>query len=86
MTEAPQERMMKRSVVVAEHRTSVSLENIYWEVLQEAAEVRAISVNNLVTEIDQHRSCSLSGAIRLYVLAVARAEAEGRRIPKASQL
>jgi len=86
MTEEPQERMKKRSVMVANHRTSVSLENAYWDALREAATTRAISVNDLVGEIDQHRYNSLSGAIRIYVLAVARATATGRAIPKASKL
>ncbi len=86
MTNGPPDRMKKRSVVVANHRTSVSLENVFWDALRDAADARTISVNDLVTEIDKHRSNSLSGAIRLYVLAVARASATGRAIPKASQL
>ena len=51
MTELPPDRMKKRSVVVANHRTSVSLENVYWDALFEAADLRALSVNELVTEI-----------------------------------
>ncbi len=58
----------KRSVVVAGHRTSVSLEPIFWEQLRALAAQRRISVNELVTEIDQQRAGSLSSAIRVFVL------------------
>jgi len=58
----------KRSVVVAGHRTSVSLENVFWDHLRKMARERRISVNELVTEIDHSRDGSLSSAIRVYVL------------------
>jgi predicted DNA-binding ribbon-helix-helix protein len=58
----------KRSVVVAGHRTSVSLENIFWDHLRRIARVRRMSVNELVTEIDRGRNGSLSSAIRVFVL------------------
>ncbi len=79
MTEQPHEEMLKRSVVVAGHRTSVSLENVFWDALLEAATERKVSINDLVTEIDKDRIRSLSGAIRMFVLAVARARAAGHR-------
>lgn len=58
----------KRSVVVAQHRTSVSLENIFWDHLRKAAKSRRISVNELVTQIDQARDGNLSSAIRVFIL------------------
>jgi len=58
----------KRSVVVAGHRTSVSLENVFWDHLRKIAHERGIPVNELVTEIDRLRDGSLSSAIRVYVL------------------
>ena len=58
----------KRSVVVAGHRTSVSLENVFWDHLRKIAKARRISVNELVTEIDQSRDGSLSSAIRVFIL------------------
>ncbi len=63
-----QSRIRKRSVVIAGHRTSVSLENIFWEQLRLAAIARGVSVNHLVTEIDTRRSGNLSSAIRTFVL------------------
>ena len=63
-----QSEIRKRSVVIAGHRTSVSLENIFWEALRSTANERGISVNQLVTEIDAKRSGNLSSAIRTFVL------------------
>ena len=62
----------KRSVVVAGHRTSVSLEPIFWDQLRDIAAQRRISVNELVTLIDQQRNGSLSSAIRVFVLETVR--------------
>ncbi len=58
----------KRSVVVAGHRTSVSLEPVFWDQLRASASQQRVSVNELVTKIDQQRTGSLSSAIRVFVL------------------
>lgn len=58
----------KRSVVLAGHRTSVSLENAFWEALRDMAVEAGISVNALVSRIDAERSGNLSSAIRTHVL------------------
>ncbi|NKB55922.1 MAG: aryl-sulfate sulfotransferase [Alphaproteobacteria bacterium] len=60
--------MRKRSVVIAGHRTSVSLENAFWNALKTIATARGLTVNQMVTEIDSRRSGNLSSAIRLFVL------------------
>ena len=60
--------MKKRSVLIAGHPTSVSLEEEFWEVLKEIAQERAISINALVEEIDSTRRGNLSSAIRIHVL------------------
>ena len=60
--------MRKRSVVIAGHRTSVSLETAFWSGLKEIAETRGISVNRLVETIDAARGTNLSSAIRVFVL------------------
>ena len=67
-TLAHQSANKKRSVVVAGHRTSVSLENVFWDHLRMMAKARRVSVNELVTEIDQSRDGSLSSAIRVFIL------------------
>jgi predicted DNA-binding ribbon-helix-helix protein len=66
----------KRSVTIAGHRTSVSLEDAFWDALGEICRDRGRSLNALITEIDRDRVTetdrdgggSLSGAIRVYVL------------------
>lgn len=67
--------MRKRSVVIAGHRTSVSLENAFWGELKALASERGITVNQLVTEIDRDRDGNLSSAIRVFVLLSLRANA-----------
>ncbi len=62
------EAMRKRSVVIAGHRTSVSLETAFWLGLKEIADRRGISVNRLVETIDAARATNLSSAIRVFVL------------------
>ena len=64
----------KRSLTIARHRTSVTLEEPFWDALGEIARAEGKSVAALVGEIDRRRSAtdrralSLSAAIRLYVL------------------
>jgi predicted DNA-binding ribbon-helix-helix protein len=60
--------LVKHSVRIAGHATSVSLEPAFWEALCEIAAGRRRSVNALLTEIDAERSGNLSSAIRLFVL------------------
>ena len=67
--------MAKRSLTVAGHRTSVSVEPMFWEELRKAAEMRNISLNALVAEIDRTCTGNLSSAIRVFALAQVRAEA-----------
>ena len=60
----------KRSVMIAGHRTSVSLEEPFWEVLREIAAARGQSVQALIGTIDAGREGqNLSSAIRVFVLA-----------------
>lgn len=62
------DRIRKRSVIVSGHRTSVSLEETFWEALAELANERGVSINHLVTEIDRVNPNNLSSAIRVYIL------------------
>jgi predicted DNA-binding ribbon-helix-helix protein len=64
--------VVKRSVRIAGHATSVSLEAAFWQALAEIARRRALSVAALVAVIDVERGGSLSSAIRLFVLDSAR--------------
>lgn len=61
--------IVKRSIVVAGHKTSVSLEDAFWHALKDIARERAQSLRSLVAEIDARRSGgNLSSAVRLFVL------------------
>jgi predicted DNA-binding ribbon-helix-helix protein len=60
----------KRSIIVAGHKTSVSLEDAFWRALQKIAIGQRRSMSKLANEIDRGREpgANLSSAIRLYVL------------------
>jgi predicted DNA-binding ribbon-helix-helix protein len=60
--------LRKGSVVVAGHRTSISLEGAFWQALSEVARAQGRSINALVSEIDSGRSGNLSSAVRVYLL------------------
>ena len=60
---------VKRSIVIAGRRTSVSLEDAFWKALKEIASGRDMNVSELVAAIDSERQqANLSSAVRLYVL------------------
>ena len=71
--------MKKRSVTVAGHRTSVSIEEPFWQALAEIAAERQSSVASLVESIDRERpmTTSLSAAVRLHVFDWYRKRASG---------
>jgi predicted DNA-binding ribbon-helix-helix protein len=58
----------KRSIVAAGHKTSVSLEDAFWNGLKEIVRGRNITLSELVAAIDSERQGNLSSAIRLFVL------------------
>ncbi|MEO1225846.1 MAG: ribbon-helix-helix domain-containing protein [Pseudomonadota bacterium] len=68
---------VKRSITIAGHRTSVSLEAPFWDDLQRIANQRQMSLAALVGEIDAERlnepePANLSSALRVYVLEAVR--------------
>jgi predicted DNA-binding ribbon-helix-helix protein len=60
--------LRKRSVMIAGHSTSLTLEEAFWRELHSVARLRGISVNALVATIDATRQGNLSSALRLFVL------------------
>jgi predicted DNA-binding ribbon-helix-helix protein len=59
----------KRSIVVAGHKTSVSLEEAFWNGMKEISGEHSVTLSELVGEVDAKRQQSnLSSAIRLFVL------------------
>ena len=62
--------MKKRSIKIAGHSTSISLEEPFWIVLKQLADEQKVSLNVLVERVDKEREdTNLSSALRLYVLA-----------------
>ncbi|MCP4381004.1 MAG: ribbon-helix-helix domain-containing protein [Hyphomicrobiales bacterium] len=61
---------MKRSITIAGHRTSIWIEDEFWQALAEIAVERAESVSAVIADIDRGRSSrqNLSSAIRVFVL------------------
>ena len=60
--------ILKRSIVIAGHKTSVSLEDPFWEGLKKIAGKRHTSLSDLIAAIDSERQHdNLSSAIRLFV-------------------
>jgi predicted DNA-binding ribbon-helix-helix protein len=61
--------VVKRSIVIAGHKTSISLEDAFWKALKDIAIARHATLSDLVASIDQERQHgNLSSAIRLFVL------------------
>ena len=74
-------QVAKRSIVIAGHKTSVSLEDEFWKSLKEIAGERGMTLAQLVAAIDGNRQhANLSSAIRLFVLGVYRDQASLKRV------
>jgi predicted DNA-binding ribbon-helix-helix protein len=58
----------KRSVTIAGHRTSLSLEQAFWRALKDQARAEGLSTAALIAKIDRARQGNLSSAIRVYLL------------------
>ncbi|MDQ8758282.1 ribbon-helix-helix domain-containing protein [Sphingosinicella sp. LHD-64] len=74
---------IKRSIMIAGHATSISLEPVFWEALREAAATEGLPLNALVARIDAERvgaprPANLASAIRIWLFARARS-----RVPSA---
>jgi predicted DNA-binding ribbon-helix-helix protein len=74
-------RVVKRSVIIAAHKTSVSLEDAFWQALKDIARAQGTTLSNLVTSIDvQRQHGNLSSCLRSFVLEFYR-ERVRERIP-----
>lgn len=61
--------ILKKSVTISGHRTSITLEPEFWDALKHIAQSQKQSLNALVTHIDEKRlSRNLSSALRVYIL------------------
>jgi predicted DNA-binding ribbon-helix-helix protein len=76
--DAMKSSIIKRSVAVGGHRTSISLEDEFWSGLKEIAQAQGATLSQTVTEIDTTRQQkNLSSAIRLFVLDWVRSQKVG---------
>jgi predicted DNA-binding ribbon-helix-helix protein len=79
--------IVKRSVVIAGQKTSVSLEDSFWAALKELAREQDLPLCELVTRINAQRSAgNLSSALRLFVLEHFRERATGVRTARAADV
>ena len=65
---------VKRSIKIAGHKTSISLEPVFWDMLREAAELEQIAINALVARIDAERIKAetppgLASALRVWLVS-----------------
>jgi predicted DNA-binding ribbon-helix-helix protein len=71
--------VVKRSIVIVGHKTSVSLEDAFWKGLKDIAATRDTTLSDLVAAIDsERRHGNLSSAIRLFVLEHFQTQRDGR--------
>jgi predicted DNA-binding ribbon-helix-helix protein len=75
-------RPLKRSVTIAGHETSVSLEPVYWQALERAAAAREVTLSALIAEVDRSRvdtrpMPNLTSALRQWLLRDALADRGG---------
>ena len=76
----------KRSVVIGGHKTSISLELEFWSAVREITQARAMTVSELLEEIDQNRAAAnLSSAVRVFVLEYIRQHGVTTQIEQADE-
>jgi len=77
MPEAAATAIAKHSLTIAGHRTSISLEQAFWDALRDIARQRGLSLAALIGEIDARRgAANLSSAVRVFVLQTAASRSE----------
>jgi predicted DNA-binding ribbon-helix-helix protein len=77
VTQKLQSAIIKRSIIIAGRKTSVSLEDAFWGGLKQIAQGQKMTLSDIVGYIDGHRPCgNLSSNIRLFVLEYTRAQRE----------
>jgi len=79
-------QIVKRSVVINGHKTSVSLEGSFWSDLKEIARYQRVTVSKLLENIDKERQGNLSSAIRLFVLDQVRTHGDFWQYSRARRL
>ena len=60
--------LIKKSITLKKHRTSLSLEIEFWEALNKIAVKKKLSIESLISEIDINRKSSLASSTRVFIL------------------
>ena len=60
--------LIKKSITLKKHRTSLSLEIEFWEALSKIAKNKQLSIESLISEIDNNRKSSLASSTRVFIL------------------
>ena len=60
--------LIKKSITIKKHRTSLSLEKEFWDALKIIANDQKCSVENLISKIDSNRKTSLASSVRVFLL------------------
>ena len=60
--------LIKKSVTINKHRTSIALEQEFWDVLKDISIEKNYSVEKLISNIDINRNASLASSIRVFIL------------------
>ncbi len=60
--------LIKRSVTINKHRTSLSLESEFWEAIEIIPKIKNCSIESLITSIDLNRKTSLASSTRVFIL------------------
>ena len=60
--------LIKKSITLKKHRTSLSLEIEFWKALNKIAENKELSIESLISEIDINRKSSLASSTRVFIL------------------
>ncbi len=70
--------LLRRSFVISGHKTSLSLERIFWDLLKAEAQAGGQTMTALIAQIDTSRDCALSRAVRVHLLQRTMARAGAR--------
>ena len=60
--------LIKRSITINKHRTSLSLESEFWEAIEIVSKIKNCSIESLITQIDINRKTSLASSTRVFLL------------------
>ena len=60
--------LIKKSITIKKHRTSLSLEKEFWDALKIISNEQKCSIETLISKIDSNRKTSLASSVRIYLL------------------